>query len=124
MMRSFFSSPKAVAPDHAKQRGAADAAQSRSSSRRTVWTPAAAPATSFRRFSRFRFPFVTGRRLDETAPVLNHFRYLAVNLQPGQRVAEGTAVHQRTPRARRESHVDEPALQSEDLPQAFDVAAG
>jgi len=48
--------------------------------------------------------------------VLDDFWYLSVNLQPGQRIAEGSAVHQGAPRSRRETHVNQAALQAEDLP--------
>src|SRR3712207_7289852 len=44
-----------------------------------------------------------GRRgFDEAAPVLEHFGRVAVDLEPGQRLAERAAVHERAARARRE----------------------
>ena len=62
------------------------------------------------------------RRLDEAAPVLEHLRRVPVNLQPGERFAERTAVHQRLARPRRQVHVGEPPLKREDVAEAFHVA--
>lgn len=61
--------------------------------------------------------------LDETAPVFQRVRRVAVDLQPGERFAERPAMEQRPLRACRQSHVDEPPLQSDDLPQPLDIAA-
>jgi len=55
--------------------------------------------------------------------MFEHLRRLAMNLQPGQRFAERSAVHQRFACARREVHVDEAALKAQNLAQSFDVAA-
>ena len=59
--------------------------------------------------------------LDEAAPVLEHLGRMPVNLQPRQRLAKRTAVHQRLARARREVHVGQTALQAEDLTEPFDI---
>jgi hypothetical protein len=54
--------------------------------------------------------------------VLEDVGRVAVNLEPRQRFAEWTTMHQRAPRARRQRHVREAALQAENLTQALDVA--
>ena len=106
-----------------------DRAGSGSQVRDAAWRRAA-PATPRRRRRRRRprprpaSPSKVAGRFDEAAPVFEHLGRLAVNLQPGQRFLERAAVHQRAPGARRQAHVDQPALQRQDLPQPLDVAPG
>jgi len=64
--------------------------------------------------------FVFGRRepfglhlRDDAAPVFDELRRAAVNLQPGQRVLENAAKHQRTLNARMSADVSKSALQHE-----------
>ena len=59
---------------------------------------------------------------DRRAPPLDVRGRLAVHLEPGQRVAERAARHQRPRRARRDVRVAQPPLQREDLVQPLDVA--
>ena len=86
--------------------------------------PASAAARRWRRGGvGQRFAFVGGGSLDESAPVLEHFGRLAVNLHPRHRLAKRAAVHQRAARLRRQRHVHQPPLQSEDLAQPFHIPA-
>ena len=55
--------------------------------------------------------------------MLEHFWRVPVDFQPGHRLFERPAVHQRAAGARGEMQVHEAALQAEHLAQAFDVAA-
>jgi hypothetical protein len=61
--------------------------------------------------------------LDEPAPVFERFRRMAMNLQPCQCFAEGSAVHEGSSRTRGQVQIKKAALQAEDMPQPFDVPA-
>ena len=62
-------------------------------------------------------------RLYEPAPVFERLRRVAMNLQPCQRLAEGSTMHEGSSCPWGEVQVEEPALQAEDMPQPFDVPA-
>ena len=57
-------------------------------------------------------------------PVFSQLRRLAVNFQPGQRVPEDVAMRQCALRARARAEVSQSPLQSPDLAEPFDIAAG
>ena len=59
----------------------------------------------------------------ELAPVIDHVRTVAVDLEPGDRLVEGRAVEQAALRAMRRVDVEQAVLHAEDLLQALDVAA-
>ena len=86
--------------------------------------PASAGAADGRPRSPRRPPRLRSARAASTKPrqCSSDLRRLAVDLQPGERFAEGAPVHQRAARARRQLRVEQPALQAEDLPQPLDVA--
>jgi hypothetical protein len=62
-------------------------------------------------------------RLYEPAPVFERLRRVAMNLQPCQRLAEGSTMHEGSSCPWGEVQVEEPALQAEDMPQPLDVPA-
>jgi len=84
---------------------------------------AASSAPRPRRFSAF-LTFKRLRRLDESAPVFERLRRMAVDLQPGERLVEGATVHQASARPRREVKIQQTTLQGEDVSQPLDIASG
>ena len=95
--------------------------------RPVIGRPAAAPpspAPPWRRcFGLSRFRFERPGRFDKPLPVLEHFRRVAVDIEPRQSLPEWPAMGQCPLCARRKIHVRQPALQAQDLAKAFDVAA-
>jgi hypothetical protein len=63
-------------------------------------------------------------RFEERMPVCGDIRIVAVDFQPGERLAEDAAMRQRALGARMGAELAQPALQAEQLTQPFDVAPG
>ena len=63
------------------------------------------------------------RLRQQHVPLLDEVGHGAVNVQPGERLAKDAAVGQRASGARAGGEIAEPPLKTENLPQAFDVAA-
>ena len=74
---------------------------------------------------RFRafLAFKRFRRLDESAPVFERLGGMSVDLEPCERLVEGTTVHQASACPRREVKIQQTTLQGEDVSQSFDVAS-
>ena len=67
---------------------------------------------------------MTGRLLLQGPPVFDRVRPVAVDVQPGDRLAQHRAMQKRPLRPDRRLEIDQPRLQGENLLQSLDVAPG
>ncbi len=66
---------------------------------------------------------LVAERLDESLPVFEHCRRVAVDLEPRQRILERAAVHQRALGSRRHFEIGDAGLQRQQLSQPLGIAA-